>query len=242
MLGTSTRYNKRHPSCIPQCHLNFLANWSLPIHPSSLHHFPKSWIISHQSAHWGNVSKIVTVPLCSIVPGHFHPPPSPLEHDYKYIPASLQKYLFPFKSDPLTRTGTSSLTHSKALLPTPCEWLLFSALYFQQEALASQLLSVFRTNSSVETPLQWVLTSIHKIGNHHPLPAPTIQFRCHPIFKNVIQMLLLELISPKAIDNEDPCYIFQHCMTLWHWTWPPSLMKHMPVFSWTKTISRPLRQ
>ena len=98
------------------------------------------------------------------------------------------------------------------MLPTPCGWLLFSSFHIQRVALASQLQSIFSTSSNIDTPLQCIWTNIQGIGDYCQSTAPAIQMKCHPTHKQAIQTLFLELISPTAIDNEDPQYIFQSCM------------------------------
>ena len=95
------------------------------------------------------------------------------------------------------------------ILPTPCGWLLFSSSHIQRVALASQLQSIFRNSSNIDTPLQCICANIQGIGDYHRSTAPAIQIKCRPTHTQAIQTLFLELIPPTATDNNDPRYIFQ---------------------------------
>ena len=94
------------------------------------------------------------------------------------------------------------------MLPSPYELLLFSSPHIQRVALANQLQIIFHTSSSIDTPLQCIWTNTHSIGDYQQSTAPAIQIKFHPSHKKAIQTIFLEIISPTAIDKEDPQYIF----------------------------------
>jgi hypothetical protein len=98
------------------------------------------------------------------------------------------------------------------MLPTPCGWLLFSSSFIQRVALATQLQTIFQAASGIDTPFQCIWTNIYGIGDYRRSTSPAIQIKCHPIHKQAIQTLFTELISPSAIDKQDPRYIFQQHM------------------------------
>ena len=54
--------------------------------------------------------------------------------------------------------------------------------------------------------------NIYGIGDFKKTTAPAIPIKCYPSHKIAIQTLLLSLISPSAVDNQDPRYIFQRQM------------------------------
>jgi hypothetical protein len=90
---------------------------------------------------------------------------------------------------------TSAYPHWKTIfdpfdgmLPMPCGWLLFSSAFVQHLTLANQLNQIFQAETSIDTTFQ----------------APAILIKCHPSHKIAIQTLLLSLISPSAIDSQDP--------------------------------------
>ena len=93
-----------------------------------------------------------------------------------------------------------------------CGWLLFSFSYIQRVALANQQQTIFQAASDIDTPFQCIWTNIYGIGNYCCSTSPAIQIKCHPVHKQAIQTLFMELISPSAIDKQDPRYIFQQCM------------------------------
>ena len=98
------------------------------------------------------------------------------------------------------------------MLPTPCGWLLFSSSFIQRVALANQLQTIFQAASDIDTPFQCIWTNMYGIGDYRRSTSPAIQIKCHPVHKQAIQTLFMELISPSAIDKQDPQYIFQRCM------------------------------
>ena len=98
------------------------------------------------------------------------------------------------------------------MLPTPCGWLLFSSAFVQRLTLANQLNQIFQAETNIDTPFQCIWGNIYGIGDFKKTTAPAIQIKCHPSHKIAIQTLLLSLISPSAIDNQDPRYIFQRRM------------------------------
>ena len=102
------------------------------------------------------------------------------------------------------------------MLPTPCGCLFFSPSHIQRVALGSQLQSIFRTSSYIDTPQQCIWTNIQGIGDYCQFTAPAIQIKYHPTHKKSIQKLVLKLISPTATDNNYSWYKFQYqmvCMT-----------------------------
>ena len=91
------------------------------------------------------------------------------------------------------------------MLPTPCRWLLFSSSSFiQRVALAKQLQTIFQASSDIDTPFQCIWTNIYGIDGYRHSTSPAIQIKCHPVHKQAIQTLFMELISPSAIDKQDP--------------------------------------
>ena len=98
------------------------------------------------------------------------------------------------------------------MLPTPCGWILFSSAFVQRHTLANQLNQIFQAETNIDTPFQCIWGNIYGIGDFKKTTAPAIQIKCHPSHKIAIQTLLLSLVSPLAIDNQDPRYIFQRQM------------------------------
>ena len=98
------------------------------------------------------------------------------------------------------------------MLPTPCEWLLFSSAFAQCLTLANQLNQIFQAKTNIDTLFLCIWCNIYGIGDFEKTTAPAILIKWHPSQKIAIQTLLLSLISPSAIDNQDPRYIFQKQM------------------------------
>ena len=98
------------------------------------------------------------------------------------------------------------------MLPIPCGWLLFPSAFVQRLTLANQLNHIFKAETEIDTPFLCIWANIYGIGDFKKTTAPAIQIKCHPSHKTAIQALLLTLISPSAIDTQDPRYIFQRRM------------------------------
>ena len=98
------------------------------------------------------------------------------------------------------------------MLPIPCGWLLFSSAFVQRFTLANQLNHIFKAETKIDTPILYIWANICGIGDFKKTTALAIQIKCHPSHKTEIQALLITLISPSAIDTQDPRYIFQRQM------------------------------
>ena len=125
------------------------------------------------------------------------------------------------------------------MLPTPCGWLLFSSAFVQCLTLANQLNQIFQAGTNTNSPFVCIWGNIYGICDFKKTTAIAIQIKCHPSHKIAIQTPLLFLISPSAIDNQDPRYIFQD-------KWCSSLltrsllqMQIMPVRFETNSTSKP---
>ena len=98
------------------------------------------------------------------------------------------------------------------MLPIPCGWLLFSSAFVQRLSLANHLNHIFKAVTKIDTPFIYLWANKYVIGDFKKTTVPAIKIKCHPFHKTAIQALLITLISPSAIDTQDPRYIFQRQM------------------------------